>query len=574
MNGLYLSASASQPLGHVDPVLANPTQSDGVPLFRYSTCLVVPVDNACQRISLADNASITVQFSAADILITHASQAWRLKPWSIDVNRVTVDLVLPIRVQRVTSNGYGTAAFHRMDGDTMVEDATLTTATNAAISGDFTASKFTVVLSGAKNDLIMDKMINIALQTSSSPMSSIQAPPQPIHSQKVHSQQMHSQQMKAQKASKPGNESQQVTSTTQSVLNYLYGDAVDALGVHGVPTSPRIRLLSEDSKESLWQWLEFPGEQSVNRSVTLTPEMLQPALDRALALRQPGQTGLILPLHFESDAPCQLSVTPQNVRFVREAALLPGTEPLALRFDGVSQQALTATLTGPVAAGDQLRLTLSSNLGGQSQPLQPLTPAGSLARSGFRLLAGDHLATPLPLAQAGFDSGHALAWWPLAENGRLTLSLLADQAGEPVGQVLAKAELGYSGEEPRWLVFRWDEQTLQPGRYWLQLAVEDGDGLWLAGNGNCRLHRHRVKAEKEFLDAPQTPLQVALGSAGAGENAGSGLQITLNGQGLFPQAEGDRLNVMVQQPQGGPWVLGVTASQAGVMTVKEALLRY
>ena len=82
--------------------------------------------------------------------------------------------------------------------------------------------------------------------------------------------------------------------------------ALTRLDLSGRPTTPRLRLLSADQSEGLWQWLE-PGEHA--SAVTFAAQgedlagQMQPALDRALALRPPGTSQMVLPLLIESDAP-------------------------------------------------------------------------------------------------------------------------------------------------------------------------------------------------------------------------------------------------------------------------------
>jgi len=364
-----------------------------------------------------------------------------------------------------------------------------------------------------------------------------------------------------------------------AAMEAIYAGTLDAIRVQGQPTSPRLRLLSHGSVESLWQWLEYPGVQTATRNVSVTAELLQPALDRAFALREPGQTQLVLPLNIESDAPCNVSLSAQQFRFVREANVLPNGEPVVLRFSGQRQETQSFTLQAPAVEGQQLLLTLSVAQGEQAFPSQPLPALENLPRSGFRLQAGDHLAAPLDLATGQFIRGFALPWWPLEAEGRLGLSVFADQGGTPGGNALASAELRYSGElryseeTPRWLMFTWDEVMLQPGHYWLQLAVEDGGGLWLADNGACKVHKHFVHATPEVLEAPHTPVRCLLGTSGGAGSESETMTLELNGVKVALQREGERCVATVQQLPQKPWIVGITAI-GGAVTVNVGKLVY
>jgi hypothetical protein len=297
-------------------------------------------------------------------------------------------------------------------------------------------------------------------------------------------------------------------------------------------------------------------------------------LDRAFALRESGQTELVLPLHIESDAPCNVNLSAQQFQFVRSANVLPNSEPVVLRFSGQRQETQSFALDAPNVAAQQLQLTWSMAQGDGVVPSHPLPALESLPRSGFRLQAGDHLAAPITLNAGNFIRGFAMPWWPLDIEGRLGLSLLADQGGTPGTHALATAELRYSEETPRWLLFTWDEVILQPGEYWLQLAVEDGGGLWLANSGNCKVHRHFVHATPEALEAPQTPISVVL-SSGTGEAASEngGVTLTLNGVKVSSQSEGNQGEAMIQPLPSQPWVIGVTAI-GGAVSVKAGELEY
>lgn len=566
MNGLYESTTASQPLINKQLVLGNPVQEGGVSLFRYTLFLIVPVDDICERVSLRDNASLAVTFSPADVQIRHNSAAWNLSPWDVDDLQVSVDLALPIRVNRVDSDYYAKAAFHRIDGDKVMPDAVLTVATNAAIADDFTAANFAVTLS-----VLRQKIHEDVVRAKES-----------VKQMKVKSAAKKAGQQNNANAAMSANE----IKAMEAALEAMYSATLGALHVAGQPSSPRMRLLSADGSESLYQWLEFAGVQTVNRGVTLTSKELQPALDRALAAYKkqreqtdqpaPPNATLVLPLHFESDAPCAVQVAAQQFAFQREANLLAGNEPVALTFDGKRQQSETLTLSGTNLAAQRVTFTFNIDVGAGVAAALPSLQA--MSPCGFRLEAGDHLAVPLELQNGAFNAGHALPWWPLNGEGRLSLSLLADQGGQPATTPLASAEVAYNVENAQWLLFRWDRQTLQPGTYWLQLAVEDGEGLWLASNEAGRVHRHLVKMEPDQMQVPQIPLTVALSDEKANPAANNpSLKVSLLGQvaPLVNVADSSQwLATWTGVALSASSALAVTSSAKGVVTVKTATAAY
>lgn len=575
MNGLYANSTAGQPLTQMQTVLANPVMTDGAALFRHTVYLVVPVDEICERVSLTPDASLAVQFSPATIDISHTSGAWNTSPWVYEDERVMVDLVMPIRVHRLDSEGYGKAALHRMDGDKVIEDPTFTVATNKTITDEFLASRFAVTLSSP------GKQPNAGVQSAINAASGMQN----IAKAMVQEEQP----MAAGNAKKGLNVANAMDQQEMlEMLEVLYGYSLEAIVVHGQPTTPRLRLMSADNAEVLWQWLEFPGVQTTNCSVTVTAEQLQPALDRAFAARGEGElaldralvargegeTELVLPLIIESDAPCTVDVHAQYFTFKRQANLLPDGEPLSLRFSGRRQETHTLPLKVLDVTVELLELALSVAKGDGAVPAVALPAIDSLSTCGFRLQAGDRLAAPVELASGSFIRGYTLPWWPLEADAKLSLALYADQGNTPVaGQPLVTAALTAQGDVPQWLMFGWEEKMLQPGRYWLQLAVEDGSGLWLADDGESQLHRHYVHVAPELISAPQTPLQFALVEAGT-SGAASVLQIFLNGAPVAVQTEGEQWHVRLQSLPVKPWVVGLKMEQGGLVTVNRGVLWY
>lgn len=558
MNGLYESVTAANAITQKEIALTQPVKMEGVTLFRSILYLVVPLDGICERISLAPAATLTVQFSPANVTIRHDSGSWNQSPWEYDDERIVVDLALPIRVHRIDSEGYGKAALHRMDGSKAVETPTFTVTTNKTISEEFVAIRFMVALSSP------GKQPSVSVQTAIKTANGMKS------LAKSQNGQMPMMGKKKQGASAAHGMD---TSEWEELLEILYGYTLDGIVVHGQPTSPRLTLMNPDQTESLWQWLEFAGEQSVTRSVTVTAEQLQPALDRAFAARSPGEQKLVLPLIIESDMPCHVHVDAQHFQFKRQASLLAGNEPLTLRFSGQRQETLTLPLQLPEVSPEVLQLGFSVTKGDGALPVTTLPAMETLAKSGFKLQSGDHLAVYVSLVTGTFLRGYALPWWPLDESAKLSLALHPDQGGVPAKQPLVSARRVAEGETPQWLMFSWPEQMVQPGFYWLQLSVEDGSGLWLAGAGNSRLHRHCVNVLPEVTTVAQTPLHYALQDAGS-QGTTAGAKLYLNGAAVALTQQGETWVARLQSLPAKPWTLALTMEQGGLVTVTQDMLWY
>lgn len=556
MNGLYESLVASTAITQKQIALTRPVAVDGVTLFRSVLYLVVPLDAICERISLAPTASLTVQFSPLDVTLRHDSEGWNQSPWEYDEEQVRVDLALPIRVHRIDSGGYGKAALHRMDGDNIIETPTLTVTTHRAIEGDFTASRFMVALSSPGKPPSVSVQAAIKKSTGMKGLASSQSEKKQVAAMQ-----------------KPG--ANPVHGVDQSeweaLLEALYGYALNGIAVQGKPTSPRLTLMNPDQTETLWQWLEFPGEQTVTRSVTVTAEQWQPALDRAFAARGEGDQELVLPLIIESDAPCHVQVHATHFQCKRQASLLAGD--VTLRFSEQRQETLTLPLQLPEVGAEELQLGFSVTKGGGAVPTGPLPALESLAKTGFRLQTGDHMATSLTLAAGTFLRGYALPWWPLEEKANLSLALYADESGVPAKQPLVSTRQVVEGEAPQWLMFNWPEQVVPAGVYWLQMSVEDGSGLWLAAPGNARLHRHCLHVLPEVITVAQTPMHYALQDAGA-QGTSPGATLYLNGTAVALTRQGESWVTRLQTLPAKPWTLALKMEQGGLVTVTQDILWY
>jgi hypothetical protein len=498
--------------------LTEPQVQGPLSLFQQRYFLRIAVNAQTAQLSLGAQTTLQIVFQPAAVSIGMAASAWHRSPPQRQGDEVEFDLVRPVRVAALGSSAFQQVQLFRMDGARKVDDPSVDTATGVALSDDFSASRFTAALSVPKP-----------------------------------------------------------SASSANVLSVL---------VNGYPTSPRLKLSmhvpAKVTDEVLWQWLEFPGEQSQPCTATITADTWQPALDRALALRTPGQTELVLFLDVISDAPCRAVITPSHDEVRSQAQ---ATDPAAsvgsgaLRFSGQQPQCQIVILDKPAgnASSVQVRLRIAAT---ESSHAADLPPPETLGQQGFRLAGGDWLARFWPQAGTSFNVGLCLPWWPLEGDSALILSLHADHVGHPADMALAQAGVDTSTTHPHWLIFRWPEVPLQPGSYWVRLRVTKGGGLWLGEWAETPLPVARQSAQQphQHLSTPMAPL---LRPLSAGASAGPGVTCTLQGEPMVLEAEPGtavgrwRASLAVVPPplqSGSQWQLAICSDNGALVRIDEVLV--
>jgi hypothetical protein len=541
MDHLFAQNSGTPLQGPTVLQLDRPQAQGAVTVFQARWVVRIPVAAGVTQLNLAGQAALSVQFEALAFGLglgnTALDAAWyRSPPAAISANEYAFHLMPPVRLDHLSSTAFTRAELHRMDGASKVDHPSVNTPMGSVIADEFVASRFVVSLFDA-----------------------------PANAQ-------------------PGNRV--------------------SLHMVGRPTSPRIKLSTTDASETLWQWLAFPGEQTQSRTATINATAWQSALARALALHQAGKlpggsaSEIVLHLDVISDAPCRLTLTPTALAFAQEvpmASALPGAAdgghsqgastdaggPVTLRFDGQREQCQLIELRKPAAAASRIQLDLRVSPGDASAA--PLPSVAAMGQRGFALQGGDWLARPWPVPTASFVSALALPWWPLEGGATLTLSLHAEQAGQAADAAMAQATLSASGEAagqgPQWLIFRWPEQPLQPGAYWLKLAVKQGSGLWLAqaqGTQDITVTRQSAEQAHQHVLTPLTPVAQALAAAGPQV---APMRCSLNGVALS-LARADvaqpghwlaELGTLPASLQSAPnWMLSVCSEAQLLVTLQDA----
>ncbi len=538
--------------------LTVPLQDNGVTLFRSTLYVRVPLDPRCQRLVLASGSKLLVRFEPAIVQITRGSDAW-LKQWDEETGQVTVELTYPAPIVKVHSDLYGRVKLFRMDGGAVSPAETVAADTGHALPQPFVGPAFRAVFDGLRQDAFQRGVANRVLQQQMGTFQSLSAAA--VHDDVVMA---------------IGDPDYALANT-----RFMMEFALDQLDVAGNPATPRLRLLSTSQSESLWQWLEA-GEHS--STVTFSAEgadlakQLQPALDRALALRQPADTALVLPLMVESDAPCQVVLQQATLEFLLEAELM--STPAQLSFAGGSEQTQLVPLDAPAQA---VRLHLEATVAshdGRNAGEPPALPDDA-RRTGIRMDEGTEAAALWEADTAAWLIGFALAWYPMSERATLHLSLRAEAAGPGAGATLAEGRVDTAPAEAAWLRCLWPQTAMQPGRYWLRVQVEKGSGLWLGetAEGPRPLWQRTPPAPGATTNVPLQPLHFPLEAAEPDAVTAPPVRLALNDTTLTLSSPRDGaltadVDATAALAGATPWNLAASSASDLSITVRSARVTY
>lgn len=485
-----LPADAVQPGAVFD--LRDPSVEQGVTVFRRVLYAKVPIDARARALTLAASSALSLAFDSASFVIGRSNAAW-VTECREDGTSVDITLRYPGALTRVDSGSYGHVALHRRDGDAISDDPTESGATGATLPGEFIASSFR-----AKFSEPIAKDLRLARSTTAR--------------------------------------------TVEGAGPSLRSDAsFDSLTLRGQPTTPRVSLRRAGSAERLFQWLE-PGAFATRAYAAAGQGLqaaLQPGLQRAFEqLRKEAPAGsatLLLELWIESDAPCRLTVAQAALDFLLEAELAPS--PSQLVFDGSARVAAPFTLPAVPAGTRSVMLEGSVLVRGELLSEEAASALPPHTGTGLGLEAGDEAALPWTIDRPHALGGFALGWYGIAQGSRLELSLVMDGAGLPGQSVLARAELEPK-LGPSMGRVRFARCVVQPGRYWLRVALRRGGGLWLAAPAaapasifrKSALDNGLVALPLALLHQPLEPLLgPAAGDAAAGVLPAAPFELSLDG---------------------------------------------
>lgn len=433
--------------------LTTPELVDGATVFRRTLYLRVPLDDACDRLSVASGSALGLRFEPCTVTVHAGDAAW-VKRWSGFGATVQVELAYPAPLTRVDSDFYGHAALHRQDGKAVSAEATVEGATGAPLSTPFVGAAFEVRLDGERraDRLRLRSEATVARQTGHRSLSA------------------------AATGLAPAMQLDDDLKAIDMLVELLHG--LTALRLAGTPGSPRLTLRSADGAAVLWQWIE-PGPQtaSVDFAAADLAKDWQPALEQALTVvdralvtpngvKAPRPNVLVLPLEIASDGPCRVRVQQAAVEVLLERPLLES--PTTLHFDGVTARRQTVPLVVPATAR-WLHVDGAWTASGGA------ASAGDWGAVGVLLADGAQARIPLPIGTPQRCAGVAFGWHPLGVRTALRASLVDDG-----GHELAAASLDTDDADAGVYQLRWPAVDLQADRYVLRLAVGDGGGVFAA----------------------------------------------------------------------------------------------
>jgi hypothetical protein len=532
--------------------LQTPVQEGGVTLFRQTLHLCVAVDDRCQRIVVGPGSQLALRFEPSTLAITRGDSAW-VQRWQDEADRATVELTYPAPILAVHSEVYRKVALHRVDGDAVSEQPTVSASTGQALAEPLVAPSFQARLSDPRPAVVARKTAeHVLYKHQSLAAMAVEATGHSVHDAEWEA----------------------------TAIEALLASGLTRLDLRGQPTSPRLRLMNGDQSEVLWQWLEpgaHPSPVSYTAAGADLEQQWQAALARALAQRPAGVTRLVLPLHIESDAPCRVVAQQATLDLLLETQLL--AEPLSLDFDGTHAQVQDVPVPSPPPHAESFTLSASTALRSPAATAPPVLSQAA-RYTGAALQEGEQLAIPWTTGEPVRLLGVALAWYPLSAMTRLRLALVVDGGEQPAARVLTEGTIEGDALGSDWLQCRWDALTLQTGRYWLRVQVEQGNGVWLGEavgipraawrQGGATGHPVALPLalrlqplEVAPLEASTSPLQVAL----------NGLPLTLTATG--PGAVTARLSpVPPALAANTTWTLTLQTPHASSVTLKSAQLAY
>lgn len=452
--GLYsataMAAGQRVQAGHT-LLLNEPVLSAGVTLFRRSLWLPVPAGLATAQALRLSSGNLQLRFSPLRFSVGTDNMQWFPALQHLSAQEVRLEMAWPapvVAVAKVSGRRAHEVDLLRADGDAVAEEATVSGFTGSDLPEPFVGTPLVVRLG--------NQVFDVAGKNA---QANLRAAP-----------------VSAGGAGATG--AAGVIVMVETTIAYrLASSLVPALTLAGRPTTPRLRLVAEQStgETLLWQAL-LPGEQATVSLPTqpVTPEWA-PALEQLRALcAKPASTPLRLRLDVESDAPCQVNVQAASFALQADFELLQDG-PMQLSFDGQQVQARPLPLVlpgGSVAAGLSLAGRVVADAASDAGYSAPAN-----GRIGALMSSGDTAVQPVQLPGPMAVAGVVLAWQPLSSDVKITVRLHADGGSGPSPQVLAQHSLQATTPQATALAFRWPSLDLQAQRVWLRISVDDGAGL-------------------------------------------------------------------------------------------------
>lgn len=547
--------------------LTSPVQEDGVTLFRAILYVCVGLDARCQGVQVAPASQLGIRFEPVTVHIEPDNHSW-VDQWSHEFDAATVRLRYPAPVTKLFSSTYRHVALHRVDGDAVAEQATVSAALNQVLPQSFVGAEFHAALTDRIEENFAILLADATSDVHQQAMSNIKFAPAPG----------------------PGSQTTPHDLVPGSALEkILFREGLNALDVNGLPGTPRLLLFDSTHAETLWQWME-PGEHSspvfFNSSSDDLVALLQPAFDRAFELKRKAldeqtdldATRMVLPLVIESDSPCRVVVGPANLIGRLEVDLLQS--PVGLSFTSGADNTQTVVVDPP--PGTRLGIDVDATVAQrEAAPLNEPPPLPTSARHGIQIEPGGHVAVPWQADRPYWLCGIAFGWYALSERTVLNAAIFPDAGGNPTAQPLAEGRIEVSLSSPGWVRGRWPDIPIQPGVYWLRLRADEGFGVWLGLPGPDKRQVWMLTppakggSTRMTVDLLVTPLE----GQGAAFDSVPRMAVALNGAALALSSPRSGA-VAAQLAEGaplaaaGPWSLDVTTALETTVTLQSVRVVY
>jgi hypothetical protein len=446
---------------------------NGSTVYRKVLFLRLPADAQAAQLVLKEFL-LAVTFSANTFNIGSGSGFLQPQGWRQKDGKTIIRFNRAWPIGRISSNSHNVFALYRVDGDAVNDEATTTGTTNHDLNGDFVSHEFAVELSSVSAPQL-DIAIGVknvstrALAKKSSPISSASAG--------------------------VGNFVGVIDNA--ATVNII---GLRSVGILGMPSTPRIGIVQDVVTDAGVEagnyaagkidWLSLiSGEHPASVIATIAADVLprvQAVIDDKFASANADGNTVILPLVFESDAPCRCVLNQLQINYALRSNLFGDAQSeQTLRFAGAAIDNQKVALKLPAGVIESVSMEINDAAQDQLAVDVSTEAAQRKSSSGAAINAQQAVAARVTLAAATVVRGISIAVNVLTEATSLEVTLLEDRNGTPSGGVLASAATRLDRIGTRQFVnilFKapHTQLLLDQKPCWLLLRATAGSVLWLA----------------------------------------------------------------------------------------------
>jgi hypothetical protein len=455
------------------------TAVGGNTVYRKVLFLRLPLDAQAAQLVLKQFA-LTATFSAFTFSAGASSPLLKPQGWRQKDGKTIIRFARAWPISRINSNSHNAFALYRVDGEAVADEATLVGATNNDLGPGFVSHEFGVELSSIsvlQADIALTEK-NFAAGTKTRKSSSFSAVNGAVNS-----------------AAGSGADGVDKVFDNAAAVNIV---GLRSVSIFGMPSTPRVGIVQDALEADVEagnyttakvDWLALnPGEHAANIGAAIAADVLpriQSVVDEKLAAGAQGNT-MILPIVFESDAPCRCTLNQFLVGYALRATLFGDAQTeRKLRFSGTTIDGQQVRLKLP--AGVIESVSMEINDAAQDQLTVGVSAAAAQRKSirGAAIDSQQAVAVRVLVPAATLVRGVSLAVNALAPATTIEVSLLEDRNDTPAGAVLAVATGTLDGVGSRQfinVVFETPhaQVVLDQKPYWLLIRAKAGSLLWLA----------------------------------------------------------------------------------------------